>query len=53
MAIIHEIRGDLENAVKSQERLLDCLKSEWGYTDEAPVQETLREIARLQKKMSK
>lgn len=53
MAIIHEIRGDLENAVKSQERLLDCLKSEWGYTDEAPVQETLREIQRLQKKMEK
>lgn len=53
MAIIHEIRGDLESAVKSQERLLDCLKNEWGYTDEAPVQETLREIQRLQKKMEK
>lgn len=53
MAVIYEIRGDLENAVKSQERLLDCLKTEWGYVDEAPVQETLREIQRLQKKMEK
>jgi len=51
MAIIHEIRGDYPMAIKMQERLLDCLKSEWGYTDEAPVQETLREIDRLKKKM--
>lgn len=53
MAIIYEIRGDYENAVKTQERLLDCLKTEWGYTDEAPVQETLREIQRLQQKVNK
>ncbi len=53
MATIYEIRGDVENAVKSQERLLDCLRTEWGYTDEAPVQETLREIQRLSEKAAK
>lgn len=53
MAIIHEIRGDYASAIHARERELDNLKTEWGYTDEAPVQETLREIQRLQKKMEK
>ena len=53
MAIIHEIRGDYASAIRARERELENLKTEWGYTDEAPVQETLREIQRLSKKAAK
>lgn len=52
MAIIHEIRGDYASAVCAREREMDNLKNEWGYVDEAPVQETLREIQRLREKMN-
>lgn len=52
MAIIYEIRGEYDKAVCMQEKLLETLKTEWGYTDEVPVQETLREIQRLREKMN-
>lgn len=53
MAAIHEIRGEYDKALHMQQRILDNLKTEWGYTDEAPVQEALREMERLQRKIQR
>lgn len=51
IAIIYEILGDYDKAAETQKRLLECLKVEWGYSnDDRAVLETEREIARLQKK---
>ncbi len=51
ISIIYEILGDNERAVATQDRLLECLKTEWGFSnDDRAVLETEREKARLQKK---
>ncbi len=51
IAIIYEILRDYDKAAETQKRLLECLKTEWGYSnDDRAVLETEREIARLQRK---
>ncbi len=51
ISIIYEILGDNEKAVQTQNRLLECLKTEWGFSnDDRAVLETEREISRLQRK---
>lgn len=54
IAIIYEILGEYGKAVATQDRLLDCLKNEWGYSgDDRAVLEAEREKARMQKKALK
>ena len=51
ISIIYEVLGEYGKAAETQKRLLECLKTEWGYSnDDRAVLETEREIARLQKK---
>ena len=50
ISVICEIRGEYGRAADTQKRLLECLKTEWGYSnDDKAVLETEREIARLQR----
>ena len=53
IAVIHEIRGDYDKAAETQERILDALKNEWGFTEETAVRETEREIERLRRRAEK
>ena len=50
IAIIYEILGDREKALAAYDRMLLCIKEEWGYKDEdAAVIEVERQKKRLQK----
>ena len=47
IAVIYEITGDYRKAADTRKRLLDCLKKEWGFSEETIVRETEQEIDRL------
>lgn len=48
IATVYKIKGDKASAIKTYDRLLECLKSEWGYSEEdKPYLETLREKSKL------
>ncbi len=50
IAIIYEILGDYQKAIQTYDRLIACLKEEWGYEcDDAAVVEAEREKSRLRK----
>ncbi len=54
ISMIYEILGEYDKAVATQDRLLDCLKNEWGYSgDDKAVLEAEREKTRMQKKALK
>lgn len=46
-AVIYEILGQYKKAAETYDRILDNLKNEWGFTEEAAVQEAEREKNRL------
>ena len=48
IATIYEIIGDYAKAAETQKRILECLKTEWGFTEETVVRETEAKIKRLQ-----
>ena len=49
IAVIYEILGDTENALATYDRMIACIKDEWGYRDEdAAVIEAERQKKRLQ-----
>ena len=49
IAIIYEILGEYEKAIEICDRMILCIKEEWGYNDgDAAVLEAEREKARLQ-----
>ena len=50
IAVIYEIRGENEKAAETKRRILDALKTEWGFSEETVVRETEREIERLVRK---
>ena len=50
IAMIHEIRGEYQEAADTWRRVLDSLKNEWGFTEETVVRETEQEIQRLEEK---
>ena len=51
IAIIYEIQGQYHRAADTYDRLIACLKDEWGYTeDDAAVREIEREKQRVLKK---
>ena len=48
IAVICEILGDIPGALNAYDRMLDCIKSEWGFGEEdAAVAEVRREQSRL------
>lgn len=48
IATVYEILCDRENALKTLDRMIECIKDEWGYSDEdAAVTEVKREKERL------
>ncbi len=50
IAIIYEILGEREKAVQTYDRMIACIKDEWGYKDEdAAVMEVERKKKRLMK----
>ena len=50
IAAIYEITGDYRKAAETRKRLLDCLKKEWGFSEEETiVREAEQEIDRLTK----
>jgi len=50
MALIHEILGEDKKAIETYDRMIACIKDEWGYTDgDAAVIEVEREKARIMK----
>ena len=50
ISTIYKIKGDMDSAVKTYDRLLECLKSEWGYREEdKPYLEVLRMKAEAMK----
>ena len=50
IATIYEIMNDHKKAAQTYDRLIDCLKSEWGYKDDdAAVTETVRRKKALSK----
>lgn len=51
IAIIYEIKGEKEKAIETYDRMIQCIKDDWNYTDEdAAVLEVQREKLRLQSK---
>ena len=49
IAVIYEILGDVKNALATYDRMIACIKDEWGYRDEdAAVIEAERQKKRLQ-----
>lgn len=50
IAMIREIRGDYRQAADTWRRVLDAQKTEWGLTEETEVQETERQIRRLEER---
>lgn len=50
IAVIYEILGEREAAIKTYDRMIACIKDEWGYKDEdAAVLEVERKKKRLEK----
>ena len=50
MAIIYEIMGNIPKAIETYDRMILCIKDEWGYSDEdAAVLEVERKKKQLQK----
>jgi transcriptional regulator with XRE-family HTH domain len=48
IAVIYEILGDIPSAIKTYDRMIECIKNEWGYNDgDAAVVEVEREKSRL------
>jgi transcriptional regulator with XRE-family HTH domain len=48
MAIIYKIIGDSEKAIETYDRMIACIKDEWGYKDtDAAVVEVEREKAKI------
>ena len=48
IAIIYEIKGEKAKALETYDRMIQCIKEDWNYTDEdAAVLEVQREKARL------
>ncbi len=47
ISIIYEIMGDYENAAKANERVIRCLKEEWGMTEEVELRDAENELDRL------
>ena len=53
IAVIYEILGETQKAVETYDRMIACIKDEWGYQDgDAAVIEAERERARLEKRSS-
>lgn len=53
IAVIHEILGNPAKALETYDRMIACIKDEWGYKDEdAAVIEVERQKRRLQKAMN-
>ena len=51
IALIYEIQGEYQKAAVTYDRLITCLREEWGYTkDDAPVKEMEREKQRVLQK---
>ncbi len=51
IAIIYEILGETEKAIETYDRMICCIKNEWGYSsDDAAVTEVEREKKRLRQK---
>lgn len=50
IAAIYEIKGDYQKAADTQNRILEALKKEWGFSEETVVHDTEKEIQRLMKK---
>ena len=53
IAMLYEIKGEYENAAVTYGRMTDCLKNEWGFTDEPELQRVERERRRLLDKCNK
>ena len=54
MAIIYEILGDYEMAVKTYDRMIKCIKEEWGYkTEDAATVEAQRKKERAEAKIKR
>ena len=51
IAMIYEILGDYQKAAETQKRILEALKTEWGFTEETVIRETESEIGRLTKRI--
>ena len=52
IAIIYEILGDNKQAIETYDRMIACIKDEWGYNDgDAAITEAEREKIRLQNKV--
>ncbi len=51
IAQIYEIMGEYKKAADTQRRILDALKTEWGFSEETVIHETEREIERLMQKV--
>jgi len=47
IAQIYEIMGEYKKAADTRRRILDALKTEWGFSEETVIHETEREIERL------
>lgn len=48
LAIIYQILGDKKNAIATYDRILACLRDEWGYSkDDKPYLEVERDRARI------
>ena len=53
IAVIYEILGETQKAVETYDRMIACIKDEWGYQDaDAAVIEAERERSRLEKRSS-
>lgn len=50
IAIIYEIQGDYAKAAATYDRILQNMREEWGMTEEALIQETIRKRNRLLQK---
>lgn len=51
IAQIYEIMGEYQKAADTQRRILDALKTEWGFSEETVIHETECEIERLMQKV--
>ena len=51
ISMIYEILGDYQKAAETQRRILDALKTEWGFSEETVIRETEQEIERLAKRI--
>lgn len=50
ISLIYEMLGDYERAIETYDRMVACIKDEWGYKDgDAALLEVEREKSRLQK----